>query len=292
MPHPLIETTVSYPAGAVTSTGTVLHTAPAGEGRQAVILDATACHPTDSAWPDQGPDKGELVIDTRSYPIIDCVVGATDGTHLQLGTDVRVKKGSEGWTFFAAHIVATDEKIAEGATASVSIDVAHRRDLSAGHTACHVASLALNTQVADLWSKTIPQDGLGHPNFDAAAIDTSTIGALTSVDVYRLGRSLRRKGFNAAEFVENLGVIEQNINTLLERWRAAGAPVRIESDGEKLTDRRHWIATLDNQEVRIPCGGTHISDLSELSSVTISLRAEDAEGGTVVAMTTSARWAA
>lgn len=292
MSQALIETTVSYPAGAVTSTGTVLHTAPGGEGRQAVVLDATACHPTDSAWPDQGPDKGYLVIDTRSYPIVDCVVGATDGTELQLGTDVRVKKGSEGWTFFAAHIVDSDEDIAEGATASVSIDVAHRRALSAGHTACHVASLALNAQVADLWSKEVPIDGLGHPNFDAAAIDTSTISELTSVDVYRLGKSLRRKGFNSAELVENLAVVEQNTNALLERWRAAGALVRIESDGKKLTDRRYWITTLDNQEVRIPCGGTHISDLSELSSITVSLRAEGVEGGKVVTMTTSARWVA
>lgn len=292
MSRPLIETTVSYPAGATTSTGTLLHTAPAGEGRQAVILDATACHPTDSAWPDQGPDKGQLVIDARSYSILDCVVGATDGTHVQLGTDVTVKKGSEGWTFFAAHILDSDDKITDGATATVSIDVAHRRALSAGHTACHVASLALNAQVAELWSKEVPTDGLGHPNFDAAAIDTSTISELTSVDVYRLGKSLRRKGFNAADFLENLESIEQKTNALLERWRTAGAPVRIESDGEKLTDRRHWIATLDNQEVRIPCGGTHLSNLSELSSITISLRAEEVDGGKVVTMTTSASWAA
>lgn len=291
MPYPLIETTVSYPSGAVTSAGTVLHAGPAGSGRQAVILDATACHPTDAAWPDQGPDKGELVIDARSYPIVDCVVGATDGTQLQLGTDVTAKKGSEGWTFFVAHIIDSDEQITEGTAASISIDAAHRRALSAGHTACHVAALALNAAAAHLWSKEVPADGLGNPNFDATAIATSTISELASVDVYRLGKSLRRKGFNAAELLENLGTIEQNINALLEQWRAAGAPVRIESDGGKLTDRRHWVAALDNQEVRIPCGGTHLSNLSELSSIVVRLSAKDVEGGKMATMTTSARCA-
>lgn len=289
MSHLISETTVSYPAGAVASSGTVLRTIPAGDGRQAVILDTTACHPVDSAWPDQGPDKGELTVGDRSYPIADCVVGATDGNELQLGTDVKAKKGSEGWTFFAAHIIETGDTIAEGATASVSIDAPYRRALSAGHTACHVAALALNSQVAHLWSKDIPHDGLGHPNFDATAIATSTISELASVDVYRLGKSLRRKGFDAAGLVENLGVIETNINTLLEQWRSAGAPVRIESDGENLTDRRYWIAGVDNREVRIPCGGTHLSDLSELASITVSLRAQDADGGKEVVMTTSAR---
>lgn len=290
MSQPLIETTVRYPSGALTSTGTVLRTVPAGDGRQAVILDTTACHPTDSAWPDQGPDKGELTVDSRPYPILDCVVGATDGNELQLGPDVRAKKGADGWTFFAAHIIDSDEEIAQGTAASVSIDAAHRRNLSAGHTACHAASLALNAQLAGLWSKGVPADGLGHPNFDAAAIDTSTISELTSVDVYRLGKSLRRKGFNAAEFLEHLATIEQEVNALLAQWRAAGAPVRIETEGDKLTDRRFWVTTLDNKEVRIPCGGTHITDLSELSSISISLHAETAEGGKIVTMTTSARW--
>ncbi|BCW44740.1 metal-dependent hydrolase [Arthrobacter sp. StoSoilB5] len=289
MSEPLIETTVSYPSGALTSTGTVLRTVPVGDGRQAVILDTTACHPTDSAWPDQGPDKGELIVDSRPYPILDCVVGATDGNELQLGPDVRAKKGSEGWTFFAAHIIDSDEEIAEGTPASVSIDAAHRRNLSAGHTACHAASLALNAQLAGMWSKDVSTDGLGHPNFDAAAIDTSTIHELTSVDVYRLGKSLRRKGFNAAEFVENLATVEQKTNALLEQWRQAGAPISIETDGDKLIDRRYWVTTLEDQEVRIPCGGTHITDLGDLSAITVTLLAEDADGGKVVTMTTSAQ---
>jgi alanyl-tRNA synthetase len=110
-----------------------------------------------------------------------------------LGTDVQAKKGSEGWTFFAAHIIATDDTVADGAPASVSIDTVHRRALSAGHTTCHVAAPALNSQVAHLWSKDVPHYGQGHPNFDATAIATSTISELASVDVYRLGKSLRRR---------------------------------------------------------------------------------------------------
>ncbi|RII89943.1 metal-dependent hydrolase, partial [Clavibacter michiganensis] len=46
-------TRVTYPAGSVASGGEVLRVDDLADGTRAVVLDATACHPVDAAWPDQ-----------------------------------------------------------------------------------------------------------------------------------------------------------------------------------------------------------------------------------------------
>lgn len=270
------------------------------DGRLAVLLDATPCHPVDAGWPDQGPDQAVIRIRSGGgqggggqggggqveWPVVDCVVAATDGAELAIGADITVRKGTKGWAFVVAHLLPAEARLADGTAVEVSVDADYRAALNAGHTGCHLASLALNRAMAGRWNKETRADALGQPDFDAAAIQSSTITEFGSADVFRLNKSLRRKGFGTDGLVEELPAITEAINATLAGWVAGGAPVRIDRDGERLTDRRYWVASLPDGEASIPCGGTHVASLAELGGLTVSLTTEDADGTTVLRMVT------
>ncbi len=289
MTLPASGTIVLYPAGATSAEARVLHVEPiAGDfepGRAVVILDRTAFHPVDVAWPDQGPDRGVLRAGGADVAVLDCVVGATDGTELFLGADIPVRKGTDGWAFVVAHVIAQPDALAEGDAVTTEVDAAYRAALSAGHSGCHLASLALNAALAGAWSKDAPLDGLGSPEFDETAIETSTIFENGSRDVYRVGKSMRKKGFDPAA-LDDPAALAATVNATLASWIAAGGDVRIDRDGERLTDRRYWIAGIDGRQVKSPCGGTHVDSLAELGAVTVALTTEQLEGGVGMTMET------
>lgn len=287
MSLPTIDTAVTYPDGDLTSTGVVVHLEPLTEGRTAVLLDRTAFHPVDPVWPDQPADTGELVAGGRSHPIVDAVVGATDGSVLHVG-DAPVRTGTEGWAFVVCHVVDDAEGLAEGTPVAVTVDAARRQALSAGHTACHLASLALNEALAGLWSKEVARDGRGNPNFDQLAITSSRIVEGGSLDEYRIGKSLRKKGFAASELAPRLDEITARASELLAGWVAAGGAVSIVREEWGLGDRRRWRAVLPEGPVEIPCGGTHLHSLGELARVTVRLDLDEAEGALALTMNTTA----
>ena len=280
-------TVVTYPAGATSSRGTVVHVTDAGEGRTAVVLDETAFHPVDTAWPDQPADRGTLGVGGAELVVVDAVVGATQGDGLLLGPDVPVRTGTEGWTFVVAHLVENGAAVAAGDTVDVTVDAAYRAALSAGHTACHLASLALDAALADAWRKDAPTDALGAPAFDALAIQESRILPDGSRDVYRIGKSLRRKGFDP-DALGDLDALAARVDAQLADWIAAGGAVRIERDGDTLADRRTWVCELPGAEARIPCGGTHVASLHELSAATVAFTSAPVEGGLELVMITTA----
>nr|WP_237686263.1 metal-dependent hydrolase [Arthrobacter jiangjiafuii] len=284
---PTVDTTVTYPSGAVESTGTVLHVEELPDGTRAVLLDTTAVHPMDAGWPDQGADRAVLTAaDGTAYDLLDAVVAATDGTALFLGADIPVKKGTEGWAFTVAHLLPARASVAEGEPVRIEVDRAYRAALSAGHTACHLASLALNRQLAGAWKKDVQPDASGNPNFDALAIETSTITEHGSTDVYRLGKSLRRKGFMPEALLQDLPAAEAGINAILADWTATGAQVRIECDGDGLTDLRRWAVDLPAGTVHIPCGGTHAQSLAETGGIQVTLTADAGDGAVTLTMDT------
>ena len=286
MPLPTTDTRVSYPDGRTASTGTVLHIEPLANGRSAVLLDSTAFHPVDTAWPDQPADHGTLTTSQGTQAITDAVTGGIRDGHLHLGADVPVRTGTEGWTFVVAHIIEGAPP-AVGETVRVDVNEDHREGLSAGHTACHLASLALNAALSEAWGKVVPTDALGNPGFDALAIQSSRIHPHGSTDIYRIGKSLRRKGFAPGALADPAAVAER-INTSLAGWVAAGGAVRIERAGNQLTARRTWVCELPTGRVDIPCGGTHISDLAELATITVALTMREIEGGLELTMETTA----
>lgn len=286
MTLPTSDTIVTYPAGETMASATVIHAERLSPTRFAVLLDTTPCHPVDSGWPDQPADRATLSWEEGTFEITDCVVGATDGTALFVGTDVPVRKGTEGWAFVVVHLVA--DAPTEGTPVTVTVDAEHRRALSLGHTGCHLASLALSRALSSRWSKEVPVDALGSPNFDAAANDSSRILERGSHDVYRIGKSLRKRGFVTEGLADALAEIEASINRSLTEWVATDARVRIDRDGEGLTDRRYWVCELAEGEVSIPCGGTHASSLAELGALRATLALTEVEGALELTMTTDA----
>ena len=289
MSLPATDTLVTYPDGATTSTGVVVNVEELADGRSAVLLDTTAFHPVDTAWPDQPADRGVLIDGATEYPIVDGLTGGIHEGSLFIGADLPVRNGTEGWTFVVAHIV-DGAAPAVGSSVEVRVDAVHRTSLSAGHTACHLASLALDAALADAWTKPVATDALGHPAFDALAIETSRIHPHGSIDVYRIGKSLRRKGFTVAA-LDDLLAIELRANELLEEWRSNGGAIRIERDALELSARRTWVCELDGGRTDIPCGGTHLHNLNELEQVTVSLVTEEIDGARQLTMTTTARLA-
>jgi alanyl-tRNA synthetase len=286
---PSHDTHVTYPDGALEAQSVVLHVAPAGDGLVAVVTESTSFHPVDAAWPDQPADTGSLRIGEVELPVVDAMVAATDGTAFHLGAEIPVRKGTEGWSFLVAHLVTEGAPVAEGDAVIVRADASLRRALSVGHTACHVASLALNQALAGNWSKPTRDDALGVPDFDGTAIASSRIVPDGSVDEYRLNKSLRRAGFDTSSLAADvLGELAASVTATIAEWAAAGAPVRIDRDGDGLTDRRYWVAELPAGTARIPCGGTHVGSLAELGDVRVEFEAGDDGGTPVLTMRTHA----
>jgi len=287
MTLPQQDTRVTYPAGELVQPARVLHVEPV-DGRLVVVTDTTSFHPVDAAWPDQPADTGAIEAHGVSVAVHEAVVAATDGSALHLGADIPVRKGTDGWSFLVAHLVDGDAAIAEGDRVAITADASARRALSLGHTACHAASLALNLALASRWSKPARPDALGNPDFDGIAIASSRIEPGGSVDRYRLNKSLRRAGFDAAGLLEaDLDDLARTVTATVQGWVLANAPVRIDRDGDGLTDRRTWIAELPVGTAAIPCGGTHADSLGELGNAQVALQLVDDDGTPVLEMRTS-----
>lgn len=286
MTLPTSDTRVSYPDGAVALRGTVLHVQALAGGRSAVLLDRTAAHPVDTAWPDQPADLGVLRWGDVEAPLVEVVTGGIHEGELLLGPELPVRMGTPDWVFVVAHVVDAAPP-ALGSEVEVEVDAELRHALSAGHTACHLASLALDAALADAWSKPVRADALGNPGFDGAAIQSSRIEPFASVDVYRVGKSLRKAGFDPAA-LDDPDAVATRANRLLAEWVASGAPVRIERDDDALSSRRAWVCALPGAEARIPCGGTHLASLGELASITVTLERAEVPGGLELTMRTVA----
>ncbi|UUT35064.1 hypothetical protein [Microbacterium elymi] len=276
-------TVVTFPEGAVTGEGTVQYVVG-----DVVVLDATPFHPVDHTWPDQPGDAGYLRSDDGAVPVEEAVMAAVDaGGAVFVGTDIPVKRGAEGWTWLVGHRLdgARPAWLAPGVRVSAEVDAARRAALSRGHTACHLSSLALDHALADLWRKDPGVDPLGSPDFEARANQTSSIRPDGSVDEYRLGKSLRKAGFDSEGFAATLGDRQDRINARLAEWVAAGGESRIVVEGPTITDRRTWQCTLPEGEVGFACGGTHVRSLSEFASITVELDLSDPQ---LLVMTTAA----
>ncbi|MGP3958932.1 metal-dependent hydrolase [Nonomuraea sp. 3N208] len=277
----MISTAVTFPSGQVSGRSQIVGTVPAGD-RHGLVVAETPFHPLDHTWPDQPADRGTI----GGVPVLDCVTGAQSSSspssgEIFLGDAIPARRGAEGWEWLVVHV--TETPLPVGAEVDLEVDAAFRAALSAGHTACHLAALALNAALAGRWRKEVAVDGLGHPDFDQAAISSSRIAEYGSVDVYRLGKSLRKKGFSAEGL--DLELVAQQVNDRLKAWVAADAAVRLDVPGPGLTARRTWHCSLPEGEASIPCGGTHVTRTAELGRVEVTLSLEDA----TLTMRTTAR---
>ena len=278
MPLPSQDTQVSYPNGPLTQDSMVVFVATDDE-RTLLLTEVTPFHPVDPRWPDQGPDRGTVTAGDDTIDVLDCVIGATDGTELFVGDAVPVRRGEPGWAFVVVHVLAAAAvDLREGGVVTLTVETTHRLALSSGHTGCHVAALALNAALAGRWRKPVSTDGLGHPDFDQLAIVSSRILPDGAVDRYRLGKSLRKKGFDPVGLAGELPDLTYRANALLAGWVATGAPIVVRTHGPALNDLREWVCALPEGTQQIPCGGTHLGSLAEVQAITTEFAFDEDAG--------------
>jgi alanyl-tRNA synthetase len=265
-------TLVTYPSGATSARARVQlrqdlpdYNTPGLPENNAVGIatDTTCFHPLDSAWPDQPADQGELA----GIRVIDCLTGAIDAEgKLFVGADIPVRRGADGWSWVVLHVVAAGRAPDVGDQVDLAVDQVARAELSAAHTACHLVALALNEACRPLWRKDPGRsDSLGSPDLDGLTIERSRISPMQSVDTYRLGKSIRKKGLNSADLLEQLPEISEQVQTKVRGWIRAAADVHIDtSEGDSLVARRRWRCELPEGLAEYPCGGTHVRNLIEL----------------------------
>jgi alanyl-tRNA synthetase len=272
-------TEVSFPAGEATGQGVVQGVVDV-DGLPGVITDNTPFHPVDPAWPDQPADTGTL--DGR--PVVDCLLGAVaqDGT-VTVGEQIAVRRGDPDHTWVVVHRV-DGAAPSVGEVVNLQVDSERRNALSRAHTACHVVALALNAALAQAWRKEVARDGIGNPDFDRLALTESRMTPDAARDTYRLGKSLRKKGFDSAALTSDPESIASIVNQTVQRWIDADGRVDIEVTGPGITDMRYWCCQVPEGTYRIACGGTHVSSLAELGAVDV--RYEFPDDATVVAVTT------
>ncbi|GGO84916.1 metal-dependent hydrolase [Wenjunlia tyrosinilytica] len=287
MPLPLPTTKVTFPSGSVEGRSTVLAVHPLPDGRYGVVTEETPFHPLDHTWPDQPADTGTLA-DLKVVDVLTAATNATEGGELFIGEDIPVRRGDEEWTWLALHIVDEDPSALVGTEAALHVDADRRAALSTAHTGCHLLALALNEALAGRWRKDARTDALGSPDFDSLAMASSRIAEGASTDVYRLGKSLRKKGFTTEGLADDLPAITEAVNARLSGWLAAEAPVSIEVPGPELTAHRKWTCALPETTASLSCGGTHPHSLAELSSLTTVLSLNE-DGTELTAVTTAER---
>ncbi|HWS52139.1 MAG TPA: hypothetical protein VN241_14110 [Microbacterium sp.] len=280
-------TAVTFADGSVTGSSVVtrMHASAAGA---IVVVGETPFHPVDHTWPDQPGDTGTLVAQGGHVDVAEALMAAvSDEGEFAVGGDIPVKRGAAGWTWLVGHRLAKEapDWLTEGTAVNLEVDSLRRGGLSRGHTACHLASLALDLAMADLWRKDPGVDALGTADFEGRANQSSRIHEDGSVDEYRLGKSLRRAGFDTEGLIETLADREERVNAQLSAWVASGARSRIEVDGPTIIDRRRWHCELPEGEAVILCGGTHVSSLAEFSRIAVSLDLSDPQ---LLVMTTTA----
>ncbi|AXI78448.1 alanyl-tRNA editing protein [Peterkaempfera bronchialis] len=304
MPLPTASTQVSFPAGSVQGRSAVVAVHDLGDGRYGIATEATPFHPLDHTWPDQPADTGTLTVAGAELPVVDCLTGAVgpDADALAVGADIPVRRGEDGWAWLVLHVVES-QPLPDGGTlgdllgaeAELRVDAERRAALSAAHTGCHLLALALNAALAPRWRKDPGRsDAFGHPDFDSLAMSSSRMDTAASTDVYRLGKSLRKKGFTAdatdglPALAEALPALTQSVNEQLAAWIEADAAVRIEVPGPELTARRRWACDLPAGTAAIFCGGTHLHHLGELAALSTELRLSE-DGSELTAVTTPKR---
>ncbi|MEZ9071554.1 alanyl-tRNA editing protein [Vibrio splendidus] len=242
-----------------------------------LITDMTPFHPVSHIWPDHPADRGFVSVNGEQYIVEDCLVGAVEQStgKLHIAADIPVKRDTEGWAFVVVHqLPASASMININDEVGLTVDKEYQASLSRGHSAGHIAFLALNKVLAEsYWRKDADRkDPLGSYDFNSYAQVTSFVTPELCTDKYRLGKTLKKRGLNVADMLANLDGIEADINQMISSWLAESTLVAMRLEGEALTDSRYWEWQLDSDTlVSIPCGGTHIENTSELKSLSVNL---------------------
>lgn len=270
---------VTFPSGSCRESSRVAAVAQRGDDF-VVMTEVTPFHPRDFQWPDQPEDKGYIrTADGRRYPVADAVfVGISPVGIFSVDREIPTKKSDPDWRFCVGHVVEGERPLfARGEEIVLQVDEARRLALSRAHSAAHLMALALDRSFTPLWHKEAKADALGASDFDALAMDVSAIGLLSCRDRYRLGKSLRKKGFSIDELRQNMKKHEGEINATLAAWLAHDTPIAQRTEGDGLTSHRYFCTSIEGKAVEMPCGGTHVRSFAEIGTASVKLSMPDEE---------------
>ncbi len=246
-----------------------------------VVTHSTPFHPVSHIWPDHPADKGTLTSSKGEFDVLDCQVGAIEleTGRLEVGQQIPVKRDAPGWVFVVVHVIEADSTaVLPGETVMLAVNQTYQQSLSRGHSAGHLAYLALNKVLAGgYWRKDADRkDPHGHCDFNSYAQVTSFVAEDRCVDTYRLGKTLRKRGLNSEDMLKDLSKIEEQVNLQLRHWLQLRADITLSREADALTDSRYWECDLQEGAVaRIPCGGTHATSLADYQSITVMLKVVD-----------------
>ncbi|MCL2912580.1 alanyl-tRNA editing protein [Shewanella corallii] len=241
-----------------------------------LVTDQTPFHPVSHIWPDHPADKGTVTIDGQGIEVIDCLTGAwdVDNQQLYVGKAIPVKRDEPGWHFVVVHQLAGNISLTTGTEVELSVDADYQQSLSRPHSGAHLSALALNKVLQqNFWRKEAGRlDALGQYDFHSYAEETSFVTPHACIDTYRMGKTLKKRGFNNDDFVAALAEVAAEVNAQLSEWLATDQTITMHREGDTLTDSRYWQTQLDGKPVSIPCGGTHVVNMSELKGLHIELK--------------------
>ncbi len=273
---PITATKVLFPQHVFSATATIQNSGLDSKGCW-FITDLTPFHPVSHIWPDHPADRGHIEFEGQSLPVIDCQTGAVNTTtgEVQIGEAITARRSDEDWLFVVVHYVQRTTPLPQRELVELQVDPAYQHALSLGHTAGHLASMALNKVLAkSYWRKEADRrDPLGQPDFNSYAQQKSEVTEFQCVDLYRLGKTLRKRGLNSAEVVDDLPIIVSSVNEQLAAWLSQPSVVHLRCEGERLTDSRYWECQLSEESQRaiMPCGGTHVTHLKAFESISVDL---------------------
>ena len=164
----------------------------------AVVVDCTSFHPVSPIWSDHPADRGTLTVNGQSYDITQCLMGVIEQESglLYIGSAIPVKRDTSGWAWVVVHVIDACAQIQEQDQVSLTVDADYQYSLSCGHSAGHLAYLALNKVLTTqgYWRKAAERkDPHGNYDFNSYAQQTSQITPYCCTDTYRLGKTLRKR---------------------------------------------------------------------------------------------------
>ncbi|CAM4024934.1 hypothetical protein [Xenorhabdus thuongxuanensis] len=251
-----------------------------------IITDNSPFYPENYKWGDQKSDVGIIAFSTHILNIVKTYTAAIIDGQIYIGQNIPNKLNSEDKLIPAHYLeslngleekVIIDKKIIIGKKVELSVDAEVRHKISVAHSMAHFMSLALNKAANKYWNKNYDTDSLGNFNLDKASIFKSSISELQSVDIYRFGKSIKKKGFDKTAFLQDINRVNEEINLTLKNWLSTGREIQVEYISKNIEDLRLWKSTVENHPVVIPCGGTHIKNTEEIGDfkVEISLGESD-----------------
>lgn len=235
-----------------------------------IFLDATPFYPLNEKWPDQPSDKGQIIIEGEPVEVVRCVRGWQIDNECRFRLDTSIERILDKRLCGVGHIIVTnslpDKLPPQGGIVIPQVDIEYRNRISLYHTASHLFALALNEALASCWNKPTKNDGLGNPDFDGLAIESSTITENGSIETYRIGRSLRKKGF-MLEGLSSLGNLRNEVENIMDRFVRHGNEVKVTPVTGILVQNRTWSCSIEGRLVEIPCGGTHITNTNIIKNI-------------------------